>query len=139
MHPDTGSKGNHNDFVKLNEAYSVLCKKDSRHNYDNNLKYNFTTNYNTGYQYNGTNNFYNVHECNAKRPDKNALMKAIGFCIIIMFVGGIIQIACIIMMSNYKKHAAAKRNAKFEMEYQKGMEQRKQFLMNQYKLMFPDK
>ncbi|XP_026671231.1 dnaJ homolog subfamily C member 4-like isoform X2 [Ceratina calcarata] len=39
MHPDSG-KGNHADFVKLNEAYNVLSKSNSRHSYDINLRYN---------------------------------------------------------------------------------------------------
>ncbi|XP_003699724.2 dnaJ homolog subfamily C member 4 [Megachile rotundata] len=139
MHPDTGSKGNHSDFVKINEAYSVLCKKDSRCNYDMDLKHNFTSQYNTGYQYNGANNFYNVNKCDSRRPGTKELIKAIGFCILLMIVGGIIQITCITAASNYKRHVQAKKTAEYEMQYQSGMEQRKQFLMDQYKLNFPDK
>ncbi|KAG7199255.1 hypothetical protein KM043_018121 [Ampulex compressa] len=39
MHPDTSGKESHADFVKLNEAYSVLSKERTRKLYDENLKY----------------------------------------------------------------------------------------------------
>ncbi|KAK9306992.1 hypothetical protein QLX08_002596 [Tetragonisca angustula] len=38
MHPDSGNKGNHDDFVKINEAYTVLSSKQNRHYYDIDLK-----------------------------------------------------------------------------------------------------
>lgn len=38
MHPDSGNKGNHDDFVKINEAYTVLSNKQNRHYYDIDLK-----------------------------------------------------------------------------------------------------
>lgn len=44
MHPDCGNKGSHDDFIKLNEAYSVLSKKDTKHYYDIEVKYNDSVN-----------------------------------------------------------------------------------------------
>ncbi|KOC70562.1 Chaperone protein DnaJ, partial [Habropoda laboriosa] len=40
MHPDNSSKGNHADFVKINEAYNVLSKTKTKQYYDLDLKYN---------------------------------------------------------------------------------------------------
>ncbi|XP_012228667.1 dnaJ homolog subfamily C member 4-like [Linepithema humile] len=38
LHPDTSGKHSHADFVKLNEAYSILGKESTRRQYDFNLK-----------------------------------------------------------------------------------------------------
>lgn len=42
MHPDSGTKGSHKEFVKINEAYTILSKSDTKQNYDTNLKCNYT-------------------------------------------------------------------------------------------------
>lgn len=138
MHPDSGIKGNHTDFVKLNEAYSVLCKKETRHYYDINLRSNATRNYNCDFQHYGPHNFY--YEPQSKRPCKKDLMKATGFCIIIMIFGSMIQLICIIRWSDRKRHSESKRTAQYEKQYQSSKELRKRLLqLEQYKLNFPDK
>lgn len=43
MHPDKSTKGDkasHDDFIKINEAYNILSKDDSRREYDSALLYN---------------------------------------------------------------------------------------------------
>lgn len=40
MHPDNNNTGNHDDFVKLNEAYNILSNEQSKHIYDIDLKSN---------------------------------------------------------------------------------------------------
>lgn len=42
MHPDSGTGGNHKDFVRINEAYTILSKSDTKRIYDSNLKCNYT-------------------------------------------------------------------------------------------------
>ncbi|XP_043285497.1 dnaJ-like protein 60 [Venturia canescens] len=39
MHPDTGKKSNHSDFVKISEAYKVLSKLHTRQRYDADLQF----------------------------------------------------------------------------------------------------
>ncbi|GAB1866854.1 DnaJ-like protein 60 [Camponotus japonicus] len=55
LHPDTSGKHSHTDFVKLNEAYSILGKENTRRKYDLDLKY---TKYNPSYTYNTQNRQY---------------------------------------------------------------------------------
>ncbi|KAG5325921.1 DNJC4 protein, partial [Acromyrmex heyeri] len=55
LHPDTSGKQGHNDFVKLNEAYMILSKENTRRQYDFDLKYN---KYNPSYVNNSQNTRY---------------------------------------------------------------------------------
>lgn len=55
LHPDSSGKHSHADFVKLNEAYSILGKENTRRNYDLDLKY---AKYNPSYTYNTQNRQY---------------------------------------------------------------------------------
>ncbi|TGZ38114.1 DnaJ-like protein 60 [Temnothorax longispinosus] len=48
LHPDTSGKQDHADFVKLNEAYTILGKESARRQYDFELKY---CRYNPSYTY----------------------------------------------------------------------------------------
>ncbi|XP_018402177.1 PREDICTED: dnaJ homolog subfamily C member 4-like [Cyphomyrmex costatus] len=41
LHPDTSGKQGHADFVRLNEAYMILGKENTRRLYDFDLKYKF--------------------------------------------------------------------------------------------------
>ncbi|XP_070171554.1 dnaJ homolog subfamily C member 4 [Polyergus mexicanus] len=55
LHPDTSGKHSHADFVKLNEAYSILGKENTRRQYDLGLKYSKS---NPSYTYNSQNSKY---------------------------------------------------------------------------------
>ncbi|XP_011632924.1 dnaJ-like protein 60 [Pogonomyrmex barbatus] len=55
LHPDTSGKQGHADFVRLNEAYSILGKESTRRQYDFDLKCN---RYNPSYTYNSRNIYY---------------------------------------------------------------------------------
>ncbi|XP_032677753.1 dnaJ homolog subfamily C member 4-like [Odontomachus brunneus] len=41
LHPDISGRCSHTDFVKLNEAYSILGKASTRRKYDEDLKYKY--------------------------------------------------------------------------------------------------
>lgn len=49
LHPDTSGKQSYTDFVRLNEAYKILGKETTRHQYDFDLKY---SRYNPSYMHN---------------------------------------------------------------------------------------
>ncbi|CAL1676993.1 unnamed protein product [Lasius platythorax] len=55
LHPDISGKHSHAEFVRLNEAYSILGKHNTRRQYDFDLKY---TRYNPSYTYNSQNRQY---------------------------------------------------------------------------------
>ncbi|XP_072765270.1 dnaJ-like protein 60 isoform X2 [Anoplolepis gracilipes] len=55
LHPDVSGKHGHADFIKLNEAYSILGKKNIRQQYDLDLK---RSRYNPSYTYNSQNRQY---------------------------------------------------------------------------------
>ncbi|KAF7991357.1 hypothetical protein HCN44_002919 [Aphidius gifuensis] len=38
MHPDTSNKKDHDEFVKITQAYNILSKEESKKNYDLNLQ-----------------------------------------------------------------------------------------------------
>ncbi|KAK0180427.1 hypothetical protein PV327_006070 [Microctonus hyperodae] len=79
MHPDTSSKGDqasHDDFIKINEAYNVLSKDNSRQEYDSTLLYNNNPNKatfrpsNTTVHCNRDSAWYNLHIRNSGRKHK---------------------------------------------------------------------
>ncbi|KZC05042.1 DnaJ like protein subfamily C member 4 [Dufourea novaeangliae] len=53
MHPDNSSEGNHADFVKINEAYTILSKKHTRRDYDMSLKHYYPYTHHPFRQHNG--------------------------------------------------------------------------------------
>ncbi|KYN39138.1 DnaJ like protein subfamily C member 4 [Trachymyrmex septentrionalis] len=55
LHPDITGKQDHTDFVRLNEAYMILSKENTKRQYDFDLKYN---KYNPSYVNNSQNTQY---------------------------------------------------------------------------------
>nr|XP_034189761.1 dnaJ homolog subfamily C member 4-like [Osmia lignaria] len=133
MHPDCGNKGSHDDFIKLNEAYSVLSKKDTKHYYDFEVKYNDSANCDFH-----SHRFYNFNDlCEVQNNEQFGKDKAkvLGVCVAIMIFGTIMQLIRIKMWSDFNKRAAAERNLKRELEYQNFKEQREEILkLKQFKL-----
>ncbi|XP_076247426.1 uncharacterized protein LOC143187218 isoform X2 [Calliopsis andreniformis] len=126
MHPDSGSgKGDHADFVKINEAYTVLSKKSKRHEYDMHL--NTYNSYSNSFQH------HNYHEPRAydfQRNDKSAPIKYTTTRIVLMCVALIIFGTCIQMLFAYKslilnRQAMLKKSVLYQREYNEAKENAK--------------
>ncbi|XP_011145860.1 dnaJ homolog subfamily C member 4-like [Harpegnathos saltator] len=99
LHPDTSGRYSHTDFVKLNEAYSVLGKANTRRRYDQSLdmmKYTYnpyTHDYSHNRQY-GSRWEYEVRTAGGQWPPPEQKSKpAIGLVIALLFFGmGLFQL-----------------------------------------------
>ncbi|KAG6796889.1 dnaJ subfamily C member 4 [Apis mellifera caucasica] len=125
MHPDNNNTGNHDDFVKLNEAYNILSNEQSKHIYDIDLKSNniCTNNF---YQDTRSNNqyynAYNIHYSaekkeNYEKKKKNTTI----FCIFLIIIGIFFQIIRVISWSDHNKNAALQKSAEIQMEHEQNM------------------
>ena len=127
MHPDSGNKGSHAEFVKINEAYRVLSKMNKRREYDRSLKYNVSySNFSehSNYQYtqrdyqrywdtNWRNNS-NVHW----DSNKQNLARSVMLCIAIMVFGTLIQVLIILKSLIFDREALLKKSAQYQAEYE---------------------
>ncbi|XP_011875952.1 PREDICTED: dnaJ-like protein 60 [Vollenhovia emeryi] len=122
LHPDTSGKQDHADFVRLNEAYKILGKENTRRQYDFDLKYSRC---NPSYIYNSQNTQYGSqweYEVRAaggpwppsqKKPDAH-----FGVLIALACFGlGLLQAVFMMYSINVRKTALL-RNARIENEYQ---------------------
>ncbi|XP_060819104.1 chaperone protein DnaJ-like isoform X1 [Bombus pascuorum] len=120
VHPDCGNKGNHDEFVKINEAYSILSNKQSKHSYDIDLKQN-NIRENYYYQNAGSNNrhqyaydmYYSTYR---RKPSEAEKRKAIILWIFLVFTGLLIQVMRVIIWSNVNQDAALRKSGKIMLE-----------------------
>ncbi|XP_076182743.1 uncharacterized protein LOC143154657 isoform X2 [Ptiloglossa arizonensis] len=146
LHPDAGNKGNHIDFVKINEAYSVLSKPGRRQTYDTNLKfrnmrYNQTSFHQNNY-YQQDSYKYGSYRANTQwnpregyHPDNAS--ESMRYMKMFIIVTGVF-IAVDIFIQNKRRIAMIERSKLLEHEYetlkknasQRTDEEQKQFLQN---------
>ncbi|XP_018365851.1 PREDICTED: dnaJ homolog subfamily C member 4-like [Trachymyrmex cornetzi] len=122
LHPDTSGKQGYTDFVRLNEAYVILSKENTRRQYDFDLKYN---KYNPSYVNNSQNTQYsNRWEYEVRtaggpwppppppKPNEN-----FGLLVALVFTGlGLLQFAFILYSMKIRKIVAL-RHTLIENEY----------------------
>lgn len=120
VHPDCGNKGNHDEFVKINEAYSILSNKQSKHSYDIDLKKN-NIRENYYYQNARSNNchqyaydmYYTTHR---RKPSEAEKRKAIILWVFLLIIGLLIQVIRVIVWSNASQNAALRKSGKIMLE-----------------------
>ncbi|XP_076639350.1 uncharacterized protein LOC143351565 isoform X2 [Colletes latitarsis] len=147
MHPDAGNKGSHEDFVKVNEAYTILSKKNKRHEYDRSLNYNDVVydenpfrrnNYQNHYQnHYYQNRSYEFRRANAQWQRRKAtdyrqneesirIMKRLFTVVIfILVMEGFLSYMVTRNDSLYSRRSVIERNIKDELEYAKLQEESK--------------
>ncbi|KAK1119181.1 hypothetical protein K0M31_013676 [Melipona bicolor] len=125
MHPDSGNKGNHDDFVKINEAYTVLSNKQNRHYYDINLKNDNVhencdyqkTRYNKRYQY-----AYDMqYSTSIRKHSEENKKRAIIFCFFLLIIGLSIQVVRVIIWSEINREAALRKSNRILVEYENSL------------------
>ncbi|KAK0087758.1 hypothetical protein PV325_000136 [Microctonus aethiopoides] len=142
MHPDKSSKGDkasHDDFIKINEAYNILSKDDSRREYDSALLYN-NNRYKTTFRPSNETVYYyrdsmwhdlRTHKSRrkyrfsnegyyrtAKNYNTNQYHNKIAvLCIIIFLLSSAIQAALVSSGSAYRLKRIQEQNEKYMAEY----------------------
>ncbi|XP_018318065.1 dnaJ homolog subfamily C member 4 isoform X1 [Mycetomoellerius zeteki] len=120
LHPDTSGKQDHADFIRLNEAYTILSKENTKRQYDFDLKYN---KYNPSYVHNSRNTQYSSQwEYEVRTaggvwpPPPQKPNEYFGLLVALMCVGlGLLQF--IYIYYTKVKKIAALRNTLIENEY----------------------
>lgn len=120
VHPDCGKKGNHDEFVKINEAYSILSNIQSKRSYDIDLKQN-NIRENYYYQNARSNNchqyaydmYYSTYR---RKPTQAEKRKAIIIWVSLMITGLLIQVIRVIVWSNVNQNAALRKSGKIMLE-----------------------
>ena len=127
MHPDSGGKGSHAEFVKINEAYRVLSKMNKRREYDRSLKYNVSySNFSEHSNYQYTQRDYQRYwDSNLKNNsnihwdrNKQNLARSVMLCVAIMFFGTIIQVLLLQKSLVFDRQALLERSAQYQTEYE---------------------
>ncbi|XP_053980525.1 dnaJ-like protein MG002 homolog [Hylaeus volcanicus] len=125
MHPDVGNKGSHNDFVKINEAYSTLSKTEDRMQYDMNLRYN-----NTSHNQNSSNRYNYYHNMGVEfkpgdtpRETRRAnsipmSRKTIRNIIIFFVINVLLAVTSQILIAVSAREDMRRRSKLYEIEYQ---------------------
>ncbi|KAL6439484.1 hypothetical protein ACFW04_003951 [Cataglyphis niger] len=123
LHPDTSGKHSHADFVKLNEAYSILGKESTRRQYDLGLKY---SRFNPSYTYNSQNSQYGsrweyeVRTAGGPWPPPQQKPNANFGRIIALLIFGLGLVHFIFMVYSIRmKKIVSLRNNQLENEYQR--------------------
>ncbi|XP_012524194.1 dnaJ homolog subfamily C member 4 [Monomorium pharaonis] len=122
LHPDTSGKQGHSDFVRLNEAYKILGKENTRRQYDFYLKYN---KYNPSYTSNphnmryGSQWEYEVRTAGGPwPPPPQKPNEYFGLLIALACFGlGLLQVSFMLYSIKVRK-AVILRNTQIEYEYQ---------------------
>ncbi|XP_018051682.1 PREDICTED: dnaJ homolog subfamily C member 4-like [Atta colombica] len=121
LHPDTSGKQSHTDFIRLNEAYMILSKENTRRQYDFDLKYN---KYNPSYVNNAQNTQYSSQwEYEVRTaggpwppPPPQTPNKYFGLLIALTFVGlGLLQL--VFMLYSIKARKITLRHTLIENKY----------------------
>ncbi|XP_076661957.1 dnaJ homolog subfamily C member 4 [Halictus rubicundus] len=127
MHPDCGSEGSHSEFVKINEAYSVLSKRTTKRDYDMSLKYNYTYtgspsaarsgNYKGPYKTYADWGF--VDPSQYKEYDRKQARQALLGCIVLMLIGAFVQFMFIQRSLDVSRQLSLERSLRYEAEYER--------------------
>ncbi|CAK9802409.1 DnaJ homolog subfamily C member 4 [Anthophora quadrimaculata] len=146
LHPDNSSKGNHADFVKINEAYSVLSKAKTRHYYDMDLKYNSNNNRSSSSENNGYHNTFKqwemyemYYEQNKKPPSREDRKEATKLCAMIVILGVLVHAAIVVQWSICNKHVALTKSAKLQFDYEQQKKENKNKTLQEQMQCFADK
>ncbi|XP_076281550.1 dnaJ-like protein 60 [Lasioglossum baleicum] len=126
-HPDCGSEGSHSEFVKINEAYSVLSKRTTKRDYDMSLKYNYTY---TGSSHvvrsanrNGPYKTYAdwgfVDPSQHREYNRKEATQALLGCIVLMLIGAFVQFMFIQRSAVFNRQLALERSARYAAEYER--------------------
>lgn len=122
LHPDTSGKQGHADFVRLNEAYKILGKENTRRQYDFILKYD---RYNPSYTHNshdrqyGSQWEYEVRTAGGPWPPPQREPNAYFGLLIALACFGLGLFQFIFMFYSMKvRKIVILRNAQIEYEYQ---------------------
>ncbi|XP_015438341.1 PREDICTED: dnaJ homolog subfamily C member 4-like [Dufourea novaeangliae] len=128
MHPDNSSEGNHADFVKINEAYTILSKKHTRRDYDMSLKHYYPYTHHPFRQHNGNDTWrpnptyadwgFKEYSTNHKY-DPVYLRKAVIYCIIFIIIGTVLQILIIERYLVINRIEIIRRSMKYQLEYER--------------------
>ncbi|XP_017790910.1 PREDICTED: dnaJ homolog subfamily C member 4-like [Habropoda laboriosa] len=121
MHPDNSSKGNHADFVKINEAYNVLSKTKTKQYYDLDLKYNnrsseYDGNYNTFKQWTVYQEHYKQYR---KAPSAEERRNVLKKCTIFIIIGVLFHTVMIVYLSKRNRLIALERSANIQSDYER--------------------
>lgn len=116
MHPDS-DKGNHAEFVKLNQAYSILSRSESRHSYDINLRYQENTSHSSGRPQE-----YDFDFPPKQKPSKEQRARAIRFCAFTIFCGLVLHVTIVKRWYDYNRRKSLERSSKIQKEYLKTKE-----------------
>lgn len=120
VHPDCGNKGNHDEFVKINEAYSILSNKQSKRSYDIGLKENNIREnhyYQNAGSYNRYQYAYNMYYPRYRRkPSEAEKRKAIILWVFLLTIGLLIQLIRVIVWSNASQNAALRKSREIMLE-----------------------
>ncbi|KAL0106031.1 hypothetical protein PUN28_016033 [Cardiocondyla obscurior] len=121
LHPDTSGKQGHTDFVKLNEAYTVLGKENTRRQYDLDLKYQkYQPSYthNSQYAQYGSQWEYEVRSAGGPWPPPQQPKSQLGFIIAMICFGlGLLQFIVMLYSLKVRKFVIL-RNAQIENNYE---------------------
>ncbi|KAK9306993.1 hypothetical protein QLX08_002596 [Tetragonisca angustula] len=134
MHPDSGNKGNHDDFVKINEAYTVLSSKQNRHYYDIDLK-NDNVHENCDYQRTRYDNRYRYaydmqYSTSIRKHSEKNKERAIIFFFFLLIVGVSLQVIRVIIWSKVNREAALRKSNKILVEHENNLKRYSRFYMH---------
>lgn len=129
VHPDCGNEGSHLEFVKINEAYSVLSKTASKRDYDMSLKYNFSYTGSTNVSHSGKQRgsratyadwgFMDPSQHPYYKPNQQDVKLAVLGCVLLIVLGSLIQVLVIQKATKFKRQYLLERDAKFQADYER--------------------
>lgn len=125
MHPDSGNDGSHADFVKINEAYSTLSKRDKKRDYDMSLKYNYTYTESPPPPYGRSRrrpyktykDWGFVDPKDYRQHNAAEIRKSVLGCIALILVGAFIQLIFFQRFIHLNRHVMLERQARYQAEY----------------------
>lgn len=130
MHPDSGNEGSHSEFVKINEAYSVLSKRTTKRDYDMSLKYNYTYTGSSHGTYSGNRkgpyktytDWGFVDPSQYREYNRKQARQALLGCIVLMLIGTFVQFMFIQKSLDFSRQLALERNARYTAEFERAKE-----------------
>nr|XP_033325531.1 dnaJ-like protein 60 isoform X1 [Megalopta genalis] len=147
MHPDSGKDGSHADFVRINEAYSTLSKRNKKRDYDMSLKYNYTYTesppYPDGRSRKGPYKTYTdwgFVDPNDYRQHKSAdIRRSVMGSIALIIIGTFIQLTFIHNIMHRNRHSMLEKQARYQAEYERIKEEARHRTLHEQIQNFNDK
>lgn len=129
VHPDAAGKGSHADFIKINEAYSVLGKESTRYKYDMSLRRPYAPTSPAGVYRSTYNTYEDLRKAygfpdprqtyTGERSKSNSFFAKIHpvlLCFIVMFIGVAFQLILIVKSPVFNTKELLKKSAEIEKE-----------------------